>query len=232
MMRVLVSVRNVVEARLVAAAGVDFIDLKEPSRGALGDLGPVAIRGIVDAMSTSGAHLSATIGDVPVEAGGLILERVAAVAGCGVDLVKVGLPGRGGAAAMRLLDRLQASGHPLVPVLLADRGLAPEFVDAVVARRFAGVMADTVRKAGGSLLDLCPPAELAHLVATARRAGLLVGVAGALRRDELPRLQALAPDFAGFRSAVCRGGRSTALDPARLSALIRALRTPTPGVTA
>nr|WP_231497814.1 (5-formylfuran-3-yl)methyl phosphate synthase [Methylibium sp. T29-B] len=35
-MRLLVSVRNVEEALAAAAAGVDFIDLKEPSAGALG----------------------------------------------------------------------------------------------------------------------------------------------------------------------------------------------------
>ena len=222
-MRVLVSVRDVAEARLVAAAGVDFIDLKEPSRGALGGLDVQAIVDIVRLLRGAGARISATIGDFPVDAVEAILDRVEAVAATGVDLVKVGLPGRGGPAAMRLLDRLRASGHALVPVLLADQGLAPAFVDAVAARGFAGMMADTARKGAGSLFAMIAEAEIAHLVAAARKAGCLVGLAGALRHDELPRLRAASPDFAGFRSAVCHGDRTGTLDPDRLAALVRAL---------
>jgi uncharacterized protein (UPF0264 family) len=47
----------------------------------------------------------------------------------------------------------------------------------------------------------------------------MVGLAGALRLSDLPRLRSLAPDFAGFRSAVCRGDRGGELDPALLRAL-------------
>ena len=38
MTRLLVSVRSVDEALVAAAGGADFIDLKEPSQGALGGL--------------------------------------------------------------------------------------------------------------------------------------------------------------------------------------------------
>ena len=48
-MKILVSVRDVAEAELVAAAGVGFIDLKEPSDGALGGLPVEAIRRLTDA---------------------------------------------------------------------------------------------------------------------------------------------------------------------------------------
>ena len=46
---------------------------------------------------------------------------------------------------------------------------------------------------------------------------------------QISRLQALAPDFAGFRSAVCRGSRSAALDPSRLAGLVDAVRQPVVG---
>ncbi len=46
-MRLLVSVRSVDEARLAAAAGADFIDLKEPSAGALGALPLATVRAVV-----------------------------------------------------------------------------------------------------------------------------------------------------------------------------------------
>jgi len=225
-MRVLVSVRDEREASVAADAGVDFIDLKEPSAGALGGLSPHVIRRILRALGprVGGSQLSATIGDVPVAAAEAILARVAEVADCGVDLVKVGVPGQGGDEAMRLIDRLARCGCPLVPVLIADRGLSDAFLASVVARPFAAVMLDTQAKDAGSLLAMLSAKRLAHFVGRARGSGLPAGLAGALRLPELPQLRALAPDFAGFRSAVCAGTRSAALDAGLLQDLLAAAR--------
>jgi uncharacterized protein (UPF0264 family) len=52
----------------------------------------------------------------------------------------------------------------------------------------------------------------------------MAGLAGALRIEHAAVLAALAPDFAGFRSAVCGGDRSSTLDPQRLHRLVQALR--------
>ena len=133
-MRMLVSVRDVAEAREALRAGVDFIDLKEPASGALGGLALPVIRAVVAALragegaenapraevgrggdryadgvcdtgAATQAHarrrmpmISATIGDLPPDALDAILARATAVGGCGVDLVKVGVPGRGAAS--------------------------------------------------------------------------------------------------------------------------------------
>ena len=71
-MKLLVSVRSVEEALLVAGAGADFIDLKEPSAGALGGLPLATIRAIVAALHRGAGALpvSATIGDVPMARSG------------------------------------------------------------------------------------------------------------------------------------------------------------------
>ena len=53
-MRMLVSVRDVAEAREAMRAGVDFIDLKEPSAGALGGLALPVIREVVAALRAGG----------------------------------------------------------------------------------------------------------------------------------------------------------------------------------
>ena len=52
----------------------------------------------------------------------------------------------------------------------------------------------------------------------------MAGLAGALRIEHGEVLAALAPDFAGFRSALCAGDRSSTLDPQRLHLLAQALR--------
>lgn len=243
-MRLLVSVRNLAEARLAAEAGVDFIDLKDPADGALGALPVSAIGDIVHALRRAGGAapatlLSATTGDVASERIDAILARVSAVAATGVDYVKVGIDGAPGSAT--LLDALAACAAPVVPVLLADRGIDQTLVDhALRLRRFPALMLDTADKGVGSLVDRIPLDALRHFVATVRAAtrhaavtGLpapvLAGLAGALRRDELPALERLAPHFAGFRSAVCAGDRAGALDSGRLKALCAALPTPALG---
>lgn len=218
-MKLLVSVRSVEEALLAAEGGADFIDLKEPGAGALGGLPIATIRAIVDALRRQGGALpvSATIGDVPMSEAGRIAACVAAVGACGVDYVKVGIERVPQARAV--LDTLAASGWPIVPVFIADQGLDFADVAHACALDFPGVMADTADKRAGSLFDAVPMIELRRFVALARAAGAMVGLAGALRIAHEPSLRALAPDFAGFRTAVCVGDRSSALDPQRLRAL-------------
>jgi len=223
-MKLLVSVRSVEEALLVAGAGADFIDLKEPSAGALGGLPLATIRAIVAALDRGAGALpvSATIGDVPMAEADRLLACVEAVGSCGVRYVKVGierLP-----QAPKLLDALARSGRPVVPVFIADQGLDLQHVSHACSLGFPGVMADTADKRSGSLFDVVPIVELRRLVALARGAGTMVGLAGALRIEHQPMLLALAPDFAGFRTAVCAAGRSSAIDPKRLRALTTLMR--------
>ena len=162
--------------------------------------------------------ISATIGDLPPDGLERILERARAVGACGVDLVKVGVPGRG-TAACAVLDALAALPLAIVPVLIADDGLDAAVIDAACAPAFAAVMADTQAKRAGSLLELLGADVLAAFIDRAHAAGRMVGLAGALRLADLPQLARLGPDFAGFRSAVCDGSRAGRLDPGRLEAL-------------
>ena len=223
-MKLLVSVRNLEEALLAADHGADFIDLKEPGAGALGGLPIDTIRAIVAALRAQGRGLpvSATIGDVPMSEPARIAARVAAVGACRVDYVKVGIERVPQACAV--LDTLAATGLPAVPVFIADHGLDPDHVAHACALRFPAVMADTADKRAGSLFDALPVDELGRFVAMVREAGALVGLAGALRIAHEPLLRALAPDFAGFRTAVCVGDRSSALDPQRLRELVARMK--------
>jgi len=219
MMRMLVSVRDVAEARIAARGGADFIDLKEPREGALGGLPIDAVARVVQALREQGSPqpISATIGDLPMNDLPAILARVEAVAACGVDYVKVGIERETASGAV--LDALAATGHRIIPVFIADRGLDFEQVAHACALKFPGMMVDTADKLAGSLFDLMSAADLRRFVARVRASGALVGLAGALRHAQLPALQELAPDFAGFRSAVCAGDRSGTLDPERLREL-------------
>lgn len=227
-MKLLVSVRSVDEALLAADAGVDFIDLKEPGQGALGGLPVATIADIVGTLRQRGSRrlISATIGDVPMHETVRIARCVEAVGACGVDYVKVGIERTDD--ARRVLDALAAGNWAVVPVFIADKGLALQDVAHACALGFPGVMADTQDKKAGSLFDVLPMEALRGFVATAREAGTMVGLAGALRTGHEPLLRALAPDFAGFRTAVCAGDRSAALDSGRLADLMALMRDQAP----
>jgi uncharacterized protein (UPF0264 family) len=224
MIRLLVSVRSVDEALVASAGGADFIDLKEPGRGALGGLPVATIGEIVEALrrQRSSVPISATIGDLPMHDLPAIQAQVQAVGDCGVDYVKVGIERR--AEAAPVLEWLAHCGHPVVPVFIADHGIEPAQVAQALQLGFPGLMADTADKHAGSLFDVMDCAELRAFVDPVRARGVMVGLAGALRLQHLPALANLAPDFAGFRSAVCVGERSGTLEPALLRSLVAALR--------
>lgn len=216
MTAVLTSVRNIEEARDAARAGADMIDLKEPRAGALGALPTTVVREVVEVIRAEhpALLLSATVGDLEAAALTEMEAMADAIGACGVDYVKVGIaPGMHGQMA---LDHLAGLPWRIVPVLLCDDGLDMALVEHACTLAFPAVMADTARKHAGSLFDCVPESDLRAMVEQVRACGLQVGLAGALRLGDLPRLKALAPDFAGFRSALCVGGRDSRLDPARV----------------
>lgn len=222
--RLLASVRDLGEALAAAEAGADLIDLKEPGAGALGALAPERIEQIVAVLRTRhpGLPISATVGDLPARRAKEILARVARVAECGVDYVKVGLwPSP---AAPGLLDALAHCGANVVPVLVADDGVDIALTQQALARNaFPALMVDTADKGRGSLLQRRPLGELAAFVIAVRAHGCLAGLAGSLRAEDATALLELEPDFAGFRGALTRGERAERLDPRKVRELRRRL---------
>jgi uncharacterized protein (UPF0264 family) len=223
MIRLLTSVRDLAEAREAAAAGADFIDLKEPRAGALGALPATRVASIVCALRESypGLPVSATIGDLrPGDLAGMA-HRANRIGHCGVDYVKAGVAP--GPAARATLERMRALRWSMVPVLLCDDGLDLRLVEYACELGFPAVMADTERKEAGSLFHCVPLAVLDSMVQIARAHEVMVGLAGALRVEHVPRVRALLPDFAGFRSALCNGARTGRLEAARVRAVRAAL---------
>lgn len=227
----LASVASLAEMELALAAGVDIVDLKNPAEGALGAWAPDDLSAAVALWRRAGsgadlraAGLSATIGDHALDADA-ILPAARRTAQTGVPLVKIGFPlprANAGDALAPVLAALAplARESRLIAVLFADQapdlGTLPLFAQA----GFAGVMLDTADKAAGGLRRHLGRETLGRFVATAQGLGLLTGLAGSLAVEDIAPLAALAPDYLGFRGALCAEGRTGALDPARL-ALVR-----------
>ncbi len=222
MTAMLASVTDPAEARLAAAAGVDLIDLKDPARGALGALGEERIRTIRQALA--GHRLSATIGDLPLHPE-TVFQAVERTAACGVDYVKIGLfPGGDLEATLEALTPL-ATEHKLIAVLMADYLIALPVLERIAAAGFHGAMLDTADKSLGPLPRLRPAAFLARFVERAKSLGLLTGLAGSLRLEDIDALLPLAPDYLGFRGALCRGDRTGTLDPGKVAQIRDRIRT-------
>lgn len=213
----LASVNSLAEALLVQRAAVDIIDLKQPAQGALGALPIASVAEIVAALPDS-ARISATVGDLPMLPERL-LPAVRDMAATGVDYVKIGFfPGGDWPACLDALQAVAGQGIALIAVLFADT--RPDFGVIAELRRagFRGVMLDTMDKSRGSLTEWMEAPELRSFVLAARGQGMLTGLAGSLRCEDVPALLALAPDYLGFRGALCREHNRTAqLDLDRIS---------------
>jgi (5-formylfuran-3-yl)methyl phosphate synthase len=230
-MRLLVSVVDAGEARAAAAAGADIIDVKNPTEGSLGAPAPAVIAAIRAAVPAA-LPVSAAIGDMPDLPGTAALAALGA-ARSGASFVKVGLWGVSTEAkAVALLSAVR-DGAAAVPGTVVVAGayadarrvahppLAPELLPRVA--RAAGVdvcLLDTAVKDGRGLLDWLAPDALTALVDEAHELGMEVALAGALRAEDLPVVQATGADIAGVRSAACGDGRrSGPLEAARVRAL-------------
>jgi uncharacterized protein (UPF0264 family) len=227
----LASVRDLAEARIVLDAGVDLIDLKNPADGALGALPFDVIREVVDFVAGR-TITSATAGNIDPDASEL-QAAMARIAATGVDYVKAGLFPRGwahgGQGYIEVFDCVTGlqplPGARRIAVLFADLAPPLELVDAVAEAGFDGVMVDTALKQGRSLCDVASSGWLADFVARARGHNLLCGLAGSLRIEHIDVLAARAPDYLGFRGALCVGReRDSELDSDAVQRVRKRLR--------
>ena len=203
----LASVVNFDEALIAYEQGADFIDAKDPAAGALGALAPECVRRIV-ATIAGRAPVSAVIGDLPMDPENIV-AAAQTLGAAGVSYLKIGLfPDAGREACIRALAPLAAQVK-IIGVMFADLGADAALAALMKQAGFAGAMIDTANKEKGRLLDFLDPPALMNFVDAFHSQGLMAGLAGSLELPDIPRLLPLAPDFLGFRGALCGdSGRS------------------------
>ncbi len=221
MTKMLASVTGAEEAEIAIAAGADIIDLKDPKAGALGAVATGVLRGAVSAIAGR-RPVSAVCGDLPMEPE-TVRAAAAEIADTGVDYVKIGFfPSPAAAACAEAMAPL-AGRTKLIAVLFAD--LAPDYdlLPVLAEHGFHGVMVDTADKTNGRLLDHLPPERVPDFVGRAKSLRLMSGLGGSLEAPDIPRLLPFAPDFLGFRGALCRDTRRTGSIDAEAAKQIRSL---------
>ncbi|MGH8769945.1 MAG: (5-formylfuran-3-yl)methyl phosphate synthase [Burkholderiales bacterium] len=230
MSKLLASVMSVEEAQIALDYGADIIDCKDPSSGALGALPNETISEIVKVVA-SRRPVSATIGDLPMQPY-LIFEAVKSKLETGVDFVKVGFFPDGNSPyhetlslranakqsptesnACRCITRLNplASRTSLIAVLFADQNPDLNLLPLVADTGFAGIMLDTADKGQGGLRRCVSHELLARFISRAKSLGLMTGLAGSLKVEDVPSLLELGPDYLGFRGALCETARANAI---------------------
>ena len=205
----LASVQSLSEAQTLLPALPDILDMKDPSKGALGALSVEIVAEIV-ALINGRCQTSATIGDLPMQAG-IISSAMNAMASSGVDYVKIGLfPDTNLSACITELEAtVKQLGTPVIAVIFADKPPSHDYLNLLKASGFYGVMVDTAIKNGHHLLDHWSATRLTNFVKDVHKQAMLCGLAGALRTEDIATLQPLGADYLGFRSALCEKRKRT-----------------------
>ena len=213
MTRLLASVKSLTEAHLALACGADIIDLKDPEAGVLGALPLDTIASVVQ-MVDRRCMVSATLGDLPMQPQ-ILSETAAQMAATGVDFIKVGFFNMEKHCIAALAGKAR-----LIAVLFADRDYDFNLLDDFADAGFVGVMLDTADKTNGGLRSQMDAGTLQKFVQRAQSLGLVTGLAGSLRLEDVADLIKLGPDYLGFRGALCAGTeRNRGLEASRISEL-------------
>ncbi len=222
-MKVLVSPRDIEEAKVAIRGKADIIDVKNPKEGSLGANFPWVIRAIkelVEQECGDGVEMSATIGDFDYKPGTASLAALGA-ATAGADYIKVGL--------FKIKTRQEAI-DVLNGVVKAVKGFDP--TKKVVSAFYSDytrinsispfeiteigqevdidvAMVDTGIKDGRSTLEFLSKDELKTFVSESKAHGLDTALAGSFTFDDLPVIKEINPDILGVRGMVCGGDRDS-----------------------
>ena len=186
---------------------VDILDLKNPDNGSLGEWELSDIKKVVKAFGNE-KFISATIGDIlDFEK---IIKKIKVFDELKLDFIKFGLFVDNTVQMSKFLSEIKSCNFKteLVPVVFADKKIILETVfknlESFKAFKFNFLLLDTFSKKSGDLFKSCSLNYLSNALLRAKKLGLSMGLAGKLKKNQLPKLLKLKPKIIGFRSAVCK----------------------------
>ena len=231
----LVSVRDAQEARLCLRHGVDILDLKEPTAGALGLVSDAVIYQVQhlarQVVAEDRPKLSFALGELVdwnSQRYPRLLDRFSCDQIADMSFVKIGLAGA------QQLDDWQTvwcelfadMPESIQPVVVGYLDRLPEAVRGRTAEvdvrcpdieqliefakdrpQVTTILLDTCDK-DNNLFASVDDKRLQKIIATADQAGLDCVVAGSVEIDSMPRVIKAGATLVGVRGAVCDGDRS------------------------
>lgn len=224
MTKLLISVRNVEEARMLPVGQIGIIDVKEPRRGPLGSADLKTISRVHQAFEMS-TPISAALGEL-VDCEPERLKRLPPIQFAKFGLSRMRAVGNWKSRWLNCISQLPEATQP-VAVIYADwRTCGAPSPDEVVSAAIEGscraILIDTFEKTKGSLFDWLTLDELQRITQRVRTTKAIWVLAGGLRsRIELQKSLRLGPDLIGVRGAVCNDDRASGISSARLAEFLR-----------
>jgi uncharacterized protein (UPF0264 family) len=213
--KLLVSVRNVDEARDALAGGADLIDIKEPARGSLGAAHPQTWEMIRREIG-SRRPLSVALGELSSLRNGDVTSIPVGIAFAKIGLAGCGFVDNWHEPWTQSFEQFPNEVQP-VAVVYSDwrEARAPEPLDVVRRAAKANcrmLLIDTFEKSNGTSIKDFGRQQLEDIVAAARLRGLKIVLGGSITTSILPFVLEARPDYVAVRGSVCRGPRHGSLD--------------------
>lgn len=220
-MKLLVSPKDVEEAKAVIRGNADIVDVKNPKEGSLGANFPWVIKSIkelVEKEKGDGMKISAAIGNFDYKPGTASLAALGAAA-AGAEYIKVGLFGiKTRQEAIDLLTGVVKAVKDFAPTKKVVSAFYSDYkrINSVSPFEIAAIgeevdidvaMVDTGIKDGRTTLEFLSEEELKTFVSDSKALGLETALAGSLKFEDIPAIKAIEPDILGVRGMVCGGNR-------------------------
>ncbi len=216
--KLLVSPKNIEEAKVTIDAGADYIDCKNPEEGSLGANFPWIINEMKNLIPENNKQLlSAAIGDFPNLPGSASLAAFGAACS-GADIIKVGLKGprnkKEGIYLMKNVIKSVKKCNKEIIVVAAgyadysrmDEGLPFLAIPVIAAESGANIaMLDTYIKDEKNLFDFLKVEDLVKFKDLASDYNVKTALAGRIKIADIHKIKKIKPDIIGIRSAVCEG---------------------------
>lgn len=211
----LVSVQNNSELLVALKAGVRWIDVKDPSRGALGRPEIDVAKGIRRVMTDSNAtdlHFSIALGELNETASDELVQYASSFDERTV--FKIALANCLDQPDWQTIATTLAKGigapHRLILVHYADatQSVSPSWTEVLRVATELGskyLLIDTWEKKGSRLSDFYAKDTLQFMIADANGVGIKVAIAGSLSLEDLRELSMVGAEWIGVRRAVCKG---------------------------
>ena len=198
MSKILASIKDLSEAKILIDTDIDIIDLKEPSKGALGRLEKNDIEIIINFINNK-KLTSSTVGDLPNDKE-LISKNVNEISSTNVDFIKIGVYNKN---YIKTLCDIK-SCKKLIAVFFADKFLPNKSeICELKESGFSGVMVDTSNKKLGDLFNHVTFSQINNFLSVAKNMSLLTGIAGSINKTHINDIIKLNPNYMGFRGALC-----------------------------
>ena len=219
-MKVLVSPKDIEEAKAVISGNADIVDVKNPKEGSLGANFPWVIKSIKQLVEEkgNGMKMSAAIGDFDYKPGTASLAALGAAAS-GAEYIKIGLHKiKTREEAIDLLTGVVKAVKDFDPTKKVVSAFYADYkrINSISPFEIAEIgkevdidvaMVDTGIKDGRTTLEFLSEDELKSFVSESKSLGLVTALAGALKFDDIPVIKAINPDILGVRGMVCGGNR-------------------------